>query len=287
LVTHSPEKNLLPNFKKQFLLFGLYSDSERLILGNVVKERMSASLERNLAMQKKELLVLGLCTFMFSLFMNAQAATNSDLVALSRARVVKFTGTEHLSKPFAFDLKVTAPNRALNFANVVGQPLQLTIAPGRKIFGMVESLEQLSASKREGQYRVRIVPTLNRLAYRMTSRTFAELDPIQIVSGLLDEAGIPGLETRISSSVSPLEISVQYQESEFAYFSQLLENEGIHYHFELSGSGAKTVLGDSNNAFPVLSPGTLRFGGRTTPSITSFSRGLALHSGRAQAGDSN
>ena len=65
-------------------------------------------------MQKKELWVLGLCAFILSLCMNAQAATNNDLAALSRARVVQFTGTERISQPFAFDLEVTAPNRALN-----------------------------------------------------------------------------------------------------------------------------------------------------------------------------
>jgi len=165
--------------------------------------------------------------------------------------------------------------------------LQLTVAPGRVVAGMVENLEQLGATRRQGRYRVRIVPTLNRLAYRITSRTFAEMNSVQIVSSLLNDAGIPGLETRIGSSVSPQEISVQYQESELAFFSRLLENEGIHYHFELSGSGVKTVLGDSNNAFPVLSPGTLVFSAKKAPAITSFSRGLSLRSGKIQAGDFN
>jgi len=69
------------------------------------------------------------------------AATNSDLAALARARVVQFTGTEHISQPFVFDLELSVPHPALTFANVVGQPLQLNIAPGRTVAGMVERIE--------------------------------------------------------------------------------------------------------------------------------------------------
>jgi len=218
---------------------------------------------------------------------SSPAATNTDLAALSRARVVKFTGTERISQPFAFDLEVSVPHPTLNFANVVGQPLKLTVAKGRTVAGIVESMEQLGATKRQGQYHVRLVPALNRLSYRITSRTFAEMHSVDIVNIVLDDAGISGLESRIGATPNPQEISVQYQESEFAYFSRLLEQEGIHYHFEPSGSGVKTVLGDSNTAFPVLSPGRLVFSSPKGPSITTFSRGLALHSGRTQAGDFN
>jgi len=215
------------------------------------------------------------------------AATNADLAALSRASVVQFTGTERISQPFAFDLEVSVPHPALNFANVVGQPLKVTIAKGRSVAGIVETIEQSGATGRQGQYHVRLVPPLNRLAYRMTNRTFADMSPVQIVNAVVNDAGIPGLESRLGSSVAPQEISIQYQESDFAYFSRLLEYEGIHYHFEPSGSGVKMILGDSNTAFPVLSPGQLSFGSPKGSSITAFSRGLALHSGRIQAGDVN
>ena len=187
------------------------------------------------------------------------AATNADLAALSRAKVVQFTGTERISQPFVFDLDVTVPHPALNFAKVVGQPLKITVAKGRTVAGIIEHIEQSGVTGRQGQYHVRLVPSLNRLAYRITSRTFAEMNSVDIVNIVLDEAGISGLESRIGASLNPQEISVQYQESEFAYFSRLLENEGIHYHFEPSGSGVKIILGDSNNAFPVLSPGPLVF----------------------------
>ena len=59
------------------------------------------------------------------------AAPNADLAALSRTSVVQFTGTESISQPFAFDIDFTIAHPALNFANVVRQPLLTTVAPGR------------------------------------------------------------------------------------------------------------------------------------------------------------
>ena len=231
--------------------------------------------------------VVGCFLLTFGFSPQTFAATNPDLVALSKGRVIKFSGTEHISQPYVYDLEVTIPNPALNFANVVGQPLKLTVARRRAVAGIIERIEQLGVSGRNGTYRLRIVPPMNRLAYRITSRTFAEMETVDIVNALFDGANISGLEPRINNALSPQPISVQYQESELAYFSRLLEQDGIHYHFELSGPGVKTVLGDSNTAFPTLAPNKLVFGAKKSPSITSFSRGLALHSGRIQSGNFN
>lgn len=238
-------------------------------------------------MSKIPLFALGLLTIFLGFLLVPLAGANPDLAALSKARVIKFTGTERLSHPFSFDIEVTVPDPALNFSGVIGQPIRLQVTPGRIVAGMVEKLEQISVSGRQGQYRIWIVPSLNRMAYRSGSRTFSDMNPVQIVTGLLNEAGISGFETRLNGAMSAEEITVQYQESDLTFFSRLLESEGIHYHFELSPSGEKLLLGDSNNAFPVLSPGKLVFGGQTTPSITVFSRGQAMHSGRVKAGDFN
>jgi type VI secretion system secreted protein VgrG len=225
-------------------------------------------------------LTLGLCAM-------SLAATNADLATLSRGSVTQFTGTERISQPHVFEIEVTVPHPALNLTHVVGQPLKLTVAPGRTVSGIVEKIEQSGASGRQGHYHVRIVPALNRLSFRITSRTFADMNPVQIVNNLLNDAGVPGLETRIGQMPSVQEITVQYQESDLAFLSRLLEEKGIHYHFEWSASGEKMVLGDSNNAFPLLPPGKLVFGAQKTPSITSFSRGQSIHSGHIQSGDFN
>jgi len=66
-------------------------------------------------MKKKNFWILVLIPLILSLFANAKAATNPDLAALLQAKVVQFTGTEHISRPFAFDIEITVPNPALKF----------------------------------------------------------------------------------------------------------------------------------------------------------------------------
>ena len=215
------------------------------------------------------------------------AAPNPDLDALSQGSVVQFNGTERISQPFVFDLDITTPSSALNFDNIVGRPFQIAAARGRMVVGMIEGIEQIGVSGPQGQYRIRLVPALNRLAYRIANRTFEDMTPVQIISTLLNEAGISGFDIRLNASIPSQELTLQYQESELDFFSRLLEDEGIHYHFETTTSGEKLILGDSNGAFPVLSPGKLIYGTKTSPSITAFSRGQALHSGKVQTGDFN
>jgi len=231
--------------------------------------------------------MLTFLTLALGILATGQAAVNPDLAALSQGSVVQFSGTEGISEPFAFEIDLTVPHPALNFDNIVGQPFQIAVARGRSVAGMVERVEQMGVSGRQGQYRVRLVPVFNRLAYRVTSRTFEDMTPVQIINTLLNEAGISDFEMRLNASFPPQELTLQYQESELAFVSRLLEDEGIHYHFEPTASGEKVILGDANTAFPILPPGKLLFSAKASPSITVFSRGQGLHSGRTQAGDFN
>ena len=75
-------------------------------------------------------LLFGIFIFGFSL--SAEAA-NTDLVALSRGKVVNFIGIERISQPFAFDLEMTVSTPALNFATVIGQTLEGNNSQGSKI----------------------------------------------------------------------------------------------------------------------------------------------------------
>ncbi len=238
-------------------------------------------------MPYRTFLAVGCFTLSLAFWNYAQGATNPDLAALSQGSVVQFTGTEGISQPFAFDIELTASNPILNFANVVGQPLKIAISSERMIAGMIERIEQTGLSGRQGQYRIRIVPALKRLAYRRTNQTFAEVNAVEIATRLLNNAGLTNVESRLMAALPAKAITIQYQESDLALLSRLLEAEGIHYHFEPSGGQEKLVLGDSNAAFPVLPPGRLVFSPASTPSITGFSRGQAIHSGKVQVGDFN
>lgn len=232
-------------------------------------------------------LSLWLCGLISLLPLICQAAGNQTVDALSQAAVVQYSGNEALSDPFAFDITVASGDRALNFTQAVGQPLTIAVAPGRVVSGMIEGVEQVDGPGPQGLYRLRLVPSLDRLKYRSTSRTFYGMTALDVVKTLLNEAGVTNFEFRVSAVMPAREMTVQYQETDLAFLSRVLEEVGVHYHVELSPNGDKVVFSDGNAGFPVSPLGKLVFGAASTPSVSSFSRGLSLHSGQVQAGDYN
>lgn len=215
------------------------------------------------------------------------AAGNPVVDALALGSVVQWSGREAVSEPFAFDVTIATKDKALNVGLAVGQPLAIAVAPGRSLSGMIESIEQVDSAEAQGLYRLRIAPGLGRLKYESTSRTFANMNPAQIATSLLNEAGITNAEFRLAAALPAREITVQYHETDLAFLSRLLEEAGVHYHFEPSAGGDKVVFADSNAGFPVAPTGKLAFAISGPSAVSSFSRGLGLHPGQVQAGDYN
>ncbi len=230
------------------------------------------------------LLFVGLC---FGLPVMAHAAGNPVVDTLAQGTVVQFSGEEAISQPFDFDVTIATNEKALNMALAVGQPVTLTVASGRVVTGMIERIEQVDGPGSQGLYRLQIVPGLQRLQYRTASRTFYGKNVADLATQLLSEAGITQVELRIAGTLPVEEMIVQYQESDFAFLSRLLESAGIHYHFEATPAGEKVVLSDGNAGFPVSVAGKVLFAPAGVPSVLSFARGQAMHAGQVQAGDYN
>ena len=213
-----------------------------------------------------------------------------------------------------------------NVEEWVGRPAALALATrvelprGRIVHGIIESVEEhwREAEATEQRFTVTLRPTLHRAGLVARSRVFvgktlraiiddvlgrpdgAALVPTRRQSGDADfdaeeladwAAPTPSFEWRADMqrlddpALRPY--CVQYEESDLAFVSRLLEEEGIAYHFEHTLTEEVLVLCDSDAArariggvTPVLGPGIagyemLRFkhGARLRPrsvSLTSY-----------------
>lgn len=227
---------------------------------------------------------IGFCT---AVPQQVLGAGNPTIDVLSQGSVVEFTGKEAVSEPFSSDVTIATNDKGLNLTLAVGQRIALSVGPGRILGGMIERIEQVDGPGSQGLYRLRIVPVMQRLQYRTASRTFYGKTIVDVAAQLLNESGFTQVEVRIAGALPVEEMLVQYQESDFAFVSRLLEGAGIHYHFEVSPTGEKLVLSDGNAGFPISAVGKVAFGQTPTPGIVSFVRGQALHAGQVQAGDYN
>ncbi|XXT15187.1 type VI secretion system tip protein TssI/VgrG [Sorangium sp. So ce429] len=180
-------------------------------------------------------------------------------------RVSRFEGREGISELFHFDVLVASQDKDIAFADVVGKLARLTWQVGeqpRHLHGVVASFEQGEEGKRLTAYHATVVPDVARLKHRRNSRIFQALSTPEIIENVLRAAGIPskGYRFLLNGAYRTREYCVQYRESDLAFLSRLLEEEGICYFFEHDEEGHVLVFADSPSAHgPIAGESTVVF----------------------------
>ncbi|QRK11415.1 type VI secretion system tip protein VgrG [Archangium violaceum] len=169
-------------------------------------------------------------------------------------RVVRFSGAEGLSSLFEFQVELACENQGIDFAQVVGKSALLAIrgeAGFRHLNGIISRFEQVNELPRFAIYRATVVPLVWRLQHRHDCRIFQKLDTPAILKKVFEAAGVPADKVRFSlmGSYEPRDYCVQYRESDWAFASRLMEEDGIFYFFEHHEDKHILVLGDKESAF--------------------------------------
>ncbi|QRK11418.1 type VI secretion system tip protein VgrG [Archangium violaceum] len=213
-------------------------------------------------------------------------------------RVVRFSGSEGLSSLFEFQVEIACENQDLDFTQVVGKPGVLTLngelAP-RYVNGIVSRFEQVNELPRFAIYRATVVPLAWRLQHRHDCRIFQKLDTPAILKKVFETAGVPADKVRFSlmGSYEPRDYCVQYRESDWAFASRLMEEDGIFYFFEHHEDKHILVLGDKESALKPIDGVELLPFRRSTGNVVEedhvarFRRMQEVRSGRASLRDFN
>jgi type VI secretion system secreted protein VgrG len=176
-------------------------------------------------------------------------------VAKDTFKVVSVAGTEAISSLFRFEFELASPDHDLDYQSVLGKKGHLTIKgidADRHLHGLVSRIEQVGRNEDLSRYRLTLVPALWVLGLRQTSRIFQEKSIPDIIKKVLQDAGIPSSEVELSvhGDHQPWEYCVQYRETDLAFISRLMEQEGIFYFFKHSSSGAVLRIGDDPSDHP-------------------------------------
>ncbi|HLT35650.1 MAG TPA: type VI secretion system tip protein VgrG, partial [Enhygromyxa sp.] len=164
-------------------------------------------------------------------------------------RVHRFRMTEAVSEPYAISLDVVTNDVEFAFEDLLGHDAQINLVRDeteRSVFGIITAIDWLGISGGYLMLRLSVSPALALLDQQVHTRMFQEQSVLDIVKAVLDaELGVydrrhdPGSVARGSS---PREYCVQYRESNLAFVSRLLEEEGICYVFEHSADAGKELL---------------------------------------------
>jgi type VI secretion system secreted protein VgrG len=185
----------------------------------------------------------------------------SDAVSPDTFGVVKFEGTEGISKCYTFEITVVSDNLELDLQGVIENPAKLTFhrdeGDDAVYHGILLSFEQLHETNKLAFYRAHLVPRLAWLSFTQHNQVFLNKSVPEIIEGCLKDGGLTGadFEMRLQGSYDPVEYVCQYGESHLSFVSRWCEREGIYYFFEQSDAGEKVVFTDTRISHTPYSSG--------------------------------
>lgn len=166
----------------------------------------------------------------------------------------KYQGEERISEPFRFTLELLSEDNAIDFTQIVGKSVTLTIslASGDKqyVSGIVGRFVQAGSDARFTTYYADLHPWVWLLTMNSDCRIFQNMTAPDIIKKVFSEAGFTDFTDSLTATYAPREFCVQYMETSFAFVSRLMEEEGIFYFFTHDSSGHKLVLADDTSAYP-------------------------------------
>ena len=174
----------------------------------------------------------------------------------------QLTGTEDISRPFAFTLDLLSETPSIALESMLGQRVTIRIARTgggrpRVINGLVN---RFALGRREGSlthYEAEIVPWLWFLTLPTNCRIFQDLTAPEVIARVFQDHGFTDVRLALEGSFERRACCVQYRETDLAFVSRLVEEEGIFYFFEHDLSRHTLVLGNAPGAHPVC-PGQPR-----------------------------
>lgn len=220
----------------------------------------------------------------------------TDVLLLQRV-----TGVEAVSRPFCFNVEMLAESTAkVKFESILGQSVTVAMvmpADGSKryINGIVSRFSQ--GERRPSAYgdatftcySAELVPKFWTLTRIHQSRIFQQLSVPDVLKKVL--TGIK-VTYQLQGRYLPRDYCVQYRESDFAFASRLMEEEGIFYFFTHSDGSHQMVVADTQQSFADV-PGpssliyeTIEGGTRTEDRVHRWQKSQTVRSGRYRLWDS-
>nr|MCU0687717.1 type VI secretion system tip protein VgrG [Polyangiaceae bacterium] len=195
-------------------------------------------------------------------------STRFAVGALEASAVLSFREEHELGRPPELSI-VALFGRDIDPGELLGKPARLGYAAGggpeQAFAGVVGEVEVVGQPRHDTpvfRYEFRIVTPLGLLAQNVETRIFQGQDVKAVVTAVLGAGGVSpsALRWRLSAAYAPYVYKVQYQESDLAFISRLLEREGIFFFVEPDADeGLAYVFADDGAAAEPIEGGELRW----------------------------
>ncbi len=168
-------------------------------------------------------------------------------------RVESFQVHEKLSQPFEINVSLLSPDADIKFEELIRKPGVLILrgqgeGDSRTFHGVVKDVQFLGTGRSFSRYQLVLVPQLWFLSQRQDCRIFQDVSVKDIISDVLEKAGVTDYRLALTETYLQQEYILQYRENDLHFIHRLMSQHGIWYYFEHSNSVHTMVIVDSNDA---------------------------------------
>jgi type VI secretion system secreted protein VgrG len=170
--------------------------------------------------------------------------------------VIKLSVTEELGLPYAIEAEVLAPGAVMPPEKLLNQDVTITVTQRgpsplvRHFHGAVAEFRKLApGAAGRMTYRLVAVPHLWRLGLRRNCRIWQDQSVRDIVTAVLKDHGLPA-PTWNMVEVEPIPYCTQFNETDLAFVSRLLEEHGLTYYFKHAEGRHELCVAGAATAFP-------------------------------------
>ena len=198
----------------------------------------------------------------------------------------RLEGHEEISRLFQYDLEMLSAQRAIDPRAIVGRNVTVLLARrgqrARHFNGFVSRFGAMAHSVHGTTYRATVLPWLWFLTRTTDCRIFQNKTSPQIIEQIFHDQGFSDFELKLKGQYAPREYCVQYRETDFAFVSRLMEEEGIFYFFRHENGKHVLVLADHKVAYFELADSAveLRHGRQLERQLTAWEHRHEFRPGR-------
>ena len=182
-----------------------------------------------------------------------------DLLLLNR-----FWGSEGASCLFEFELELYSEDDSIDSADLIGKNVTITLTrPGksdRYFNGVVNQFGYVGHNRIGATYQMKIVPWLWLLDNKSDCRIFQQKSVPEIIEEVFSDLGMTDFDNScLESNYESREYCVQYRETDFAFVSRLMEEEGLYYYFQHQDGKHVMMIADSASGYYDAEDGSVEY----------------------------
>lgn len=205
--------------------------------------------------------------------------------------------TEAFSEPFFINVTLLSENQSLSSQDVIGQKCSITLNYNssdnpRAFHGRVMAMALGNLEGELRRYTLRLAPGIWFANHSRRYRIFENMTALEIIKEVIAGYGdFCALKDKTTATYLKREYCVQYDETDFAFVSRLMEEEGIGYYFEHAKDSHTQILCDSTSGYTDCTEKTVRLnvGSDLDPTacILDWQREFQFHTGTVEMIDYN